>query len=173
MAYIYINKTNTAMKNLLTLILAFLATLIHLNLSAQDPGFSQFYSNPMYLSPVFAGTAAPYRVVVNRLRQYVGDVGRNTSAISVDGQLKGDQSGWGSQVVNDAQYGGIFKSTSVNGSLAHRIALNKKSQLGMGLQLGVYEKRLNWDQLTFEDQYDPRNGLVGSLRRQKCCFCWS
>lgn len=154
------------MKNIWKLILIFVAIFLQLSLSAQDPGFSQFYSNPIYLNPVFAGTAAPFRVVVNHRQQYGGDIGRIISAFSVDGKLNSDRSGWGVQVINDHQFGGILKNTMVNGTLAHRIPLNKKSEFGVGLQFGFYQKQLNWDGLTFEDQLDPRYGMVNVTQEQ-------
>ncbi len=33
-------------------------TLTCMKLNAQDPKFSQFYANPIYLNPAFAGTYA-------------------------------------------------------------------------------------------------------------------
>ena len=33
-------------------------TLTYMKLHAQDPQFSQFYANPIYLNPAFAGTYA-------------------------------------------------------------------------------------------------------------------
>ena len=37
---------------------------------AQDPQFSQFYSNPLYLNPAFAGTGTYPRIVSNYRNQW-------------------------------------------------------------------------------------------------------
>ena len=40
--------------------------------SAQDPAFSQFYANPLYLNPAFAGTNICPRVNLNYRDQWPG-----------------------------------------------------------------------------------------------------
>ncbi|MFT5922039.1 MAG: hypothetical protein ACI8TS_001371, partial [Flavobacteriales bacterium] len=37
---------------------------------AQDPEFTQFYANPLYLNPAFAGTARCPRLVMNYRNQW-------------------------------------------------------------------------------------------------------
>ncbi len=39
---------------------------------AQDPQFSQFYANPLYLNPAFAGGALAPRVMMNYRNQWPG-----------------------------------------------------------------------------------------------------
>ena len=41
-----------------------------LQVKGQDPEFSQFYANPIYLNPAFTGTSALPRVVVNYRNQW-------------------------------------------------------------------------------------------------------
>ena len=41
-----------------------------IDLKAQDPQFSQFYSNPLYLNPAFAGTSSYPRIVSNYRNQW-------------------------------------------------------------------------------------------------------
>ena len=46
-------------------LILFLIVLLNLNSFGQDPQFSQFYANPMYLSPSFAGSTNGTRAVLN------------------------------------------------------------------------------------------------------------
>ena len=39
---------------------------------AQDPAFSQFYANPLYLNPALAGSANCPRVILNYRNQWPG-----------------------------------------------------------------------------------------------------
>ena len=43
-----------------------------INLYAQDPIFTQFYSNPVYLNPAFAGSNKCPRIVSNFRNQWPG-----------------------------------------------------------------------------------------------------
>ena len=52
--------------------------------SAQDPAFSQFYANPLYLNPAFAGTNVCPRVNLNYRDQWPG-IGRTYVSVSVYG----------------------------------------------------------------------------------------
>ena len=45
------------------------------DVSGQDPEFTQFYANPLYLNPAFAGTARCSRVNLNYRNQWPGIYG--------------------------------------------------------------------------------------------------
>lgn len=140
--------------------ICFLFTLtIHVS-QGQDPHFSQFYANPIYLNPAFTGTADGNRVVINHRQQWAKPNSYVTSAFSVDGKFNTAQSGWGLQVIQDNQVSGTVKQMSVNSVLAHRIKLSKTNFLGLGLKFGAYQRRIDWSKLTFEDQLDERHGVV-------------
>jgi hypothetical protein len=57
-----------AVKNLAILIGLSLPTVMF----GQDPQLSQFYSNPIYTNPAFAGSATNARFVMSARSQYVG-----------------------------------------------------------------------------------------------------
>ena len=134
--------------------------------NAQDSQFSQFYSNPISLNPALAGTSQSYRVIASHRHQWVKSLGFVTSAFSLDAPLGSGNTGWGMQVVRDSEAGGILNTTSASGSFSHRINVSKKSQLGLGLKVGMYQKALNLDGLTFEDQLDKRHGIVNGTNEQ-------
>lgn len=133
--------------------------------SAQDPQFSQFYANPVYLNPSLVGITGKNRAVFIHRRQGATPYGFNTSAFSLDGTLS-TQSGWGLQVIHDTQMSGLISSTAYYSSLGHRLNLSKNAQLGLGIKVGMYQKMLDWDQLVFEDQLDERNGLINNTNEQ-------
>ena len=64
--------------------------------SAQDPAFSQFYANPLYLNPAFAGTNICPRVNLNYRDQWPG-IGRTyvTTSVSWDKHIQAIGGGLG------------------------------------------------------------------------------
>ena len=58
-----------------------LAISFTLEVKAQDPEFTQFYANPLYLNPAFAGSARCPRIVMNYRNQWPGMfLGKSTHA---------------------------------------------------------------------------------------------
>ena len=59
-------------KNIPSIILVVVFAAISLNVKAQDPAFSQFYANPLYLNPAFAGSDICPRASLNFRDQWPG-----------------------------------------------------------------------------------------------------
>ncbi|QSE98814.1 PorP/SprF family type IX secretion system membrane protein [Fulvivirga lutea] len=141
---------------LLTFILGFVSYSYS---TAQDAHFSQFYANPTYLNPSLVGMAGNIRTTVAHREQGTDTYKYSTSMFSFDASL-GGRSGWGIQIINDSQMNGVLKSVSYAATLGHRIDINRDSKLAFGIQVGAYQKKLDWSSLTFEDQLHQRNGVV-------------
>ncbi|HNP16826.1 MAG TPA: type IX secretion system membrane protein PorP/SprF [Fulvivirga sp.] len=152
------------MKNLTVLLITF-SILLAQSAIAQDAHFSQFYANPVNLNPTMVGMSGNFRAIVAHRQQGTSTEGYTTSAFSFDSPLA-TNSGWGVQVIHDSQMNGLLNTTSYYGSLGHRIDINKNSQLGIGLRLGAYQKAFDWSRLTFEDQLDQRDGMVGTTNER-------
>ena len=142
--------------------------LILSNLSigiAQDPEFTQFYSNPVYLNPAFAGSAKSARVGINFRNQWAGiDHPFRTFSASYDGYVKSITGGLGIQFVNDGAGSGTYHSNSIAGVYAYHMALDRKYNLSAGAKAGYTEKSINWDEMTFGDMIDPDQGFVFESR---------
>jgi type IX secretion system PorP/SprF family membrane protein len=141
----------------LTLALVFTISIYSFS---QDPHFSQFYANPVYLNPALVGTADGNRVVLNHRQQWSKPNKYTTSSISIDGKFNSVKSGWGLQILNDNQVNGLLVQTKISASLAHRIEIEKHKYLGLGLSIGAYQKKMDWSELIFEDQLDDRDGPI-------------
>ncbi len=71
-----------------------LSVMAVLTATAQDPQFTQFYANPLYLNPAFAGTARCPRVVMNYRNQWPALTGTFvTTSASYDQHVDG-LNGW-------------------------------------------------------------------------------
>ena len=59
-------------KNLFLILFAAVLAVASLQANAQDPAFSQFYANPLYLNPAFAGSDICPRMSLNFRDQWPG-----------------------------------------------------------------------------------------------------
>ena len=128
---------------------------------AQDPEFTQFYANPMYLNPAFAGSAQAGRVGINFRNQWDGiDNAFRTFSASYDQYAAGVAGGLGIQFIHDGAGTGTYHSNSIVGVYAYQTALNTKYNLNFGGKVGFTDKSIKWGEMTFGDMIDPDQGFV-------------
>jgi type IX secretion system PorP/SprF family membrane protein len=143
-----------------------LILLISDNVLAQDLEFTQFYSNPVYLNPAFAGTHGCPRFALNYRNQWPSLTGSYVSyAASYDQYFKNISGGIGVVLVNDVQAKTINTTT---GSLvySYHTKINRKWNLLFGAKATWIQKSLDWSKLTFGDMIDPRKGFIYSTGDQ-------
>ena len=83
--------------------------------SAQDPAFSQFFANPLYLNPAMAGVEGPVKLYLGYRNQWPGATNPySTYHASYDQYIDALHGGIGAHVINDRQGGGIINTISVD-----------------------------------------------------------
>ena len=128
---------------------------------AQDPQFTQFYANPLYLNPAFAGSARCPRVGINYRNQWPSlSRAYITKSASYDQHFDAINGGVGLLVLNDKAGDGALSKTSISGMYAYQLNINRKFSMRFGLQASYVQEKLDWDKLTFGDEIDPRYGFV-------------
>ncbi|MGB5069767.1 MAG: type IX secretion system membrane protein PorP/SprF [Flavobacteriales bacterium] len=128
---------------------------------AQDPQFTQFYANPLYLNPAFAGTARCPRVSLNYRNQWPALSGTFvTTSASYDQDVRGIMGGLGLLITSDQAGKGTLNTTTVSGIYSYTQAISRKFSLKAGFQATYFQKSLDWNKLTFGDQIDPRRGFI-------------
>tara|TARA_R110002050_G_scaffold290260_1_gene443701 strand:- start:23153 stop:24133 length:981 start_codon:yes stop_codon:yes gene_type:complete len=144
-----------------------LALMLYLLLSignevfAQDPQFSQFYANPLYTNPAFAGSDINPRIVLNYRDQWPKlPGGFTTYSVSADQYVNFLKGGVGLQVYQDNAANGTIKTFSASLSYAYTLEINRDVSLKFGGQAGYWQKSLDWAGLTFGDMIDERYGFV-------------
>ena len=144
------------------LILAFLSVLVAVaELRAQDPEFTQFYANPLYLNPAFAGTNRCPRLVMNYRNQWPSLTGNFvTTSASYDQYVNTIQGGLGLIVMNDRAAQGTLNTTTLSGMYSYQQPISRKFSIKAGLQASYFQKTLDWSKLTFGDMIDPRKGFI-------------
>lgn len=136
-------------------------TVFFSELKAQDPQFSQFYANPLYLNPAFAGTARCPRISMNYRNQWPAQSAKYvTYSVSGDMHLDALAGGLGIIVTQDNQANGTLKTTNASLLYSYQAVINREFSLKFGLQATYMQKRLDVANLSFGDMIDPRRGFV-------------
>ena len=126
----------------------------------QDPHFTQYYANPLYLNPALAGGEYCPRIITNYRNQWPMLAGSfETYSFSFDLTLEPIHGGIGLSVLHDDAGNGVIKSTSVNLIYSYHTKIARKIDLLTGFQIGSNQRSLNTD-LWFGDQIDPVAGFV-------------
>ena len=128
---------------------------------AQDPAFSQFYANPLYLNPAFAGTNECPRVNLNHRDQWPG-IGRTciTTSASYDQHISAIGGGLGILVVQDRAGAGSLNTTFASLQYSYRLKINNQFTMKAGFEASFRTIQLDWSKLTFGDQIDSRDGFI-------------
>ncbi|WP_317900182.1 PorP/SprF family type IX secretion system membrane protein [Aurantibacillus circumpalustris] len=140
-------------------------TVFLFDLKAQDPQFTQFYANPLYLNPAFAGTARCPRISMNYRNQWPNLSGRYvTYSFSGDLHVDALAGGLGILVTTDDQAHGTLKTTNASLVYSYQAVINREFSLKFGLQATYMQKSLDVQNLHFGDMIDARRGFVWNTR---------
>lgn len=146
-------------KNLLFSVLAVIA--LTYNAQGQDPHFSQFYANPLYLNPAMAGTQVCPRLIFNYRNQWPSISGTYvTYNASYDQHIDAISGGLGVLVNVDRAGEGTLSTTMASLIYSYKLDVSRTFSIKAGLQATFLQKSLDWEKLSFGDQIDPRHGFV-------------
>ena len=141
--------------------LLFASLLFVGDLHAQDPQFSQFYANPLYLNPAFAGSNGCPRFAANYRNQWPGLSGQFvTYSVSYDQYFKNISGGFGVIATHDQQGQGTINHTTLSLIYSYHLKVNRKFTMLFAGKATWNQKALDWDKLTFGDMIDPRRGFI-------------
>ena len=129
-------------------------------LQAQDPSFSQFYANRIYLIPAFTGFEAWLTVgAVSRMQWLTGDGGFRTYGFTLELQEPHLSSGIGLSLFRDQQGLADLETTSIGLSYAYIIPFDRHN-IHIGIQGHYVQRTIDWTNITFSDQLDPLYGAI-------------
>lgn len=130
-------------------------------LMAQDPGFTQFYANPLYLNPAFAGTAKCPRICMNYRNEWPGlNNAYITYSASYDQHVDNLSGGIGILATSDRAGDGTLTTNRISGMYSYQLNVNREFSMKFGLEGTYHQKSLDWSKLTFGDMIDRRRGFV-------------
>ncbi|NNM95723.1 MAG: type IX secretion system membrane protein PorP/SprF [Bacteroidia bacterium] len=136
-------------------------------LYAQDPEFSQFYANPLYLNPAFAGSARCPRICMNFRDEWPAIPGTFvTYSASYDQHVDGLNGGVGLLLSQDQAGLATLTTTCASLIYAYQLTVSRTFSISAGFQATYMEKSLDEGKLNFGDMIDPRRGFVLATSEQ-------
>lgn len=140
-------------KNLLKIVLTGSVLCMTWFAEAQDPGFSQFYGNPVYLNPALAGNKLCPRITLNYRNQWPSiPASFVTYSASYDQYVEAIHGAIAFQVISDQAGDGILTNNSFSGVYAYRLELSREVVMNAALQATWQQLKLDWNKLIFADQ---------------------
>ncbi len=138
-------------------IIIFILYIFSINNSfAQDPQFSQFYANPLYLAPSFAGATEENRVAFSYRNLWPALPGVFlTYSFSFDKFFDSFNSGMGLLVTHDRAGSGRLSNTIVGLQYSYNIQMNETWYARPGLSFQYTQRGLDFARLIFGDQISP------------------
>lgn len=142
-------------------LLALLLPLLRFQLKAQDIHFSQFYANPLYLNPAFAGSEYCSRFSLNYRNQWPNLSGSYvTYSCSYDRYIEAIAGGIGLLVTSDNQAHGTLKTATAGLIYSYNARVNRFFSIKTAMQASWFQKTLDKNRLNFGDMIDARRGFV-------------
>lgn len=139
------------MKRILYTIL--LSFIILTDSLGQDPTFSQFYANALYLSPSFAGATSEYRFALNYRNQWPAVPGVfHTYSISYDKAMTNFNSGIGVLATYDVAGSGNLSTTNIGLLYSYDFNINEEWHIRPGVSFKFYYLGLDIGKLIFNSQ---------------------
>lgn len=128
---------------------------------AQDPQFSQFYANPLYLNPALVGGENCPRLTMNYRNQWPNLPGTFvTNSVSLDQNIESLHGGLGVSILNDNAGQGAITTTQVSAAYSYQLRVSKKFTVQAGFQVTYNQRNLDKNKLSFGDEIDSQFGFI-------------
>lgn len=152
-------KTETKIKKLFILWSA--GIFLTGSLMAQDPQFTQFFANKLYLAPSFAGATKQQRIVSMYRNQWAGIPGGfNTMSFSYEYFFPNFNSGLGVLVLRDMAGSGRLGMTNVGVLYSYDFKIFEEWHVRPGLHFLYSMYGIDFYRLRFYDQLVTGNGTT-------------
>jgi type IX secretion system PorP/SprF family membrane protein len=132
---------------------------------SQDMNYSQYFSTPIYFNPAYTGLNSGVRARFIYRNQWpslpISFKSYYFSADLGDRSLPGS-GGIGIQINQDTPGAGLINNFGAALTIGVRIPITSFMVTQIGIKAGIMQRRVNWDDLVFASQLDPKYGNVYS-----------
>jgi type IX secretion system PorP/SprF family membrane protein len=143
---------------ILRILVIFIVILPYISFG-QDPGFSQFFANPLHLNPAFTGTSELPRIVLNYRNQWPQKGSTYTTySVSFDQISKKMNTGFGISMYHDSELNNITTTNAASISYSYHLKFDFNSFMTLGLQGGLALKQFNLSGLIFPSEINQLTG---------------
>ena len=125
-----------------------------------DPHFTQFYANPLYLNPAYAGIKQCPKFNLNYRNQYPVLGVYQTYSASFDQYVDALNGGLGVLIMQDEAANGALSLTEASLIYSYHLNVTRDFSVLFGAQGTFRQRSIDWTGLTFPDQIDPFYGFV-------------
>ena len=130
-------------------------------LCAQDNMYTQFFNSPIYLNPAltgqFDGDLRMTMIYRNQWTSVPGNFSYTTA--SIDYNMPQFGGGVGLLLNRSSEGTAYLVNNSIAGTYAYSVG-GEGFVLSFGLQAGIANRTIDYNKLVFDDQLDPRIGIV-------------
>jgi len=149
------NDNKVKMKNIVKIsFFVVVASFSHSVSAQQDPQFTQYFDNALFVNPAYAGSTGMLTATSIHREQWVGFDGRPSSTtLSLHSPLSYESVGLGLTAVRDAI--GPLNQTMFYGDFSYSLKLTKKSKLAFGLKAGLNVISAKTNELQTTQSGDP------------------
>ncbi len=120
----------------------------------QDVSFSQYFFNPLYINPAYAGSRGVFSGTMVYRTQWVGLEGApTTESVGMHGMVPNSNVGLGLQFYNDNT--GPLTTTDVSAIFAYHLPLSDDMKLSFGIEGCMDNLSIAMNRIALENQADP------------------
>lgn len=135
------------------ILIVFGMLIIPVRVTGQDPQFSQFFSNPLYLAPSFAGLVEDTRVGMNYRKQWPEIPGAfDTYSFSFDHYFEAFNSGLGFFALKDEAGSGNLALTNLGLQYSFDFKISDYWHIRPGIHAFYSERSIDQEKLLWHDQ---------------------
>ena len=148
------------MKTVYNTFLYFVLLIGSVSVNGQDVHFSQYFNNPLFINPAYAGNGINYvRASVFYRNQWnsVASPFRSES-FAVDKAVK--RFGFGVLITNNSAGSDGIRQTNFLGNITYIQPLDEEkiNKIAIGVQFGIMQKSFDPSKMTFDNQYTVDHG---------------
>lgn len=142
-------------------ILILLTIAFSFSVKAQDPEYTQFYVNTMYLNPALVGSN-PCPSITSMYRNQWPSIGGQfiSTAVSYDDYLEDLNSGIGIMIMSDKAGPTILSTFGASAAWSINQQITRDISARFALQGSFFQEYLDGSKFKFPDQIDPIQGFI-------------